>query len=542
MNLAKKNIKKSHINIVLCVLSFLLLVGLLFVVKISLNIVSETSKNNLVYASKVRDTIEEIDKIVERAQVNLDVFSKYTSLSYNSNKLYDQDYNMEYLKTIDLLTNSILANSPGVDGAWFQVNVNVPFSNLAYSWYEFKNGKSVNLREQFTPSVNERKLNSKDDPYYFEAVKKKGTIWSKIYKDVDINQSMITIAEPIYKNNVLIGVAGIDISVNELEQVMGNMQKIFKGSEIFLLNENGNIILAKTENNHLVKNSYNFSSLLDERNKDKLIEYFNQGKSKTAILLELSNDYHLVITFPNLVIYKGFNQLFRTIYFIFGVLVVLTIALIINQNKISEANKNLAKERNTLRTIIDSSPNVVIIKDLNGKILECNTKFCEVTKRKREELLGKSENDLFDAEKIKEIQENTNVVKEFQKELSHETWYYSAINGLVYVEEHIIPLFDSSNILIGFIIIAFNITKQKQIQEDLQKAKDELEKTNLFQRHLLENIKYEIKIALNKILTIIDRHKDIKETKEQKKMLDKIQRESHSIINTIDNLIILTEI
>lgn len=542
MGLIKKNITKTHIKIILWILTCLLLVGLLFFIKASLNLVSETNKNNLTYSTKVRETIEEMDKIVERAGVNIDVFSKYTALSYNKNKLYDQNYNMQYLKLIDLLTNSILVNSPGVDGAWFQVNINVPFSGKAYSWYSYKNGKSVNLRETVSQAVNERKLNPDDDPYYFDAVKKKRTIWSKIYKDVDINKSMITIAKPIFVGETLIGVAGFDISVDKLVQIMENMQKILKGSEIFLLDENGNIILAKTQNKRPLKNSYNFASKLDNKNNDKLIEYFDQGINKTAIQLELSNDYHLVITFPNLVIYKGFNQLFKTIYFIFGILVILTIILIINHNKILNAHKNLAKERNTLRTIIDSSPNVVIIKDLDGRILECNKTFCEALGLKREELLYKTESDFFDEEKTKEIKENTNIVREFQKVLSHETWYHSAKKGLVYVEEHIIPLFDSTNILIGFIIIGLDITKQKQIQIELQKAKDNLEKTNSIQRNLLENIKHEIKISLTKILSEIELYKDTKAVKEQKDTMNKMQTETKNIINTIDNLIILSEL
>ena len=55
------------------------------------------------------------------------------------------------------------------------------------------------------------------------------------------------------------------------------------------------------------------------QNENAMVEYIESGIDKTAIMLDLSNKYNIVITFPNNLIYNGFDKLFNTIYLIFGI-------------------------------------------------------------------------------------------------------------------------------------------------------------------------------------------------------------------------------
>lgn len=538
-----KDSKIKKINIALWSLALLLLLGLLFFIKCSLNIISETSKNNFAYTAKVRNSIEEVDKIVERAQLNIDVFTDFVELSYQADKLYNGDYNKKYLTDIDLLVKSILANSPGVDGSWFQLNANVPFSNEAFIWYGIKNNKIVNLKSKLSSAAKERKLNPQDDPYYFDALNNKGTTWSEIYIDSDINVPMITISKPIYIHNTLIGVVGIDISINSIKQAMSDMQKNFDGSEIYLLNEKNEILISKSASKVFLVKKRNISDVLNIKNNNAdMIEYSDNGISKTAIFLNLSNRYHILITFKNLVIYKGYDQLFKIIYFIFFMVVILTVCLFVNRHSIIEANKKLAKERNTLRTIIDSSPNVIIIKDLDGKLLDFNNKFLEATGLSRENLLGKTAKDLFDKEKVFEIQENTNIVKKFHKVVSHETYYHNAKGENKCVEEYIIPSFDLNGNLNGFIVVAFDLSKQKQIQENLKKAKEKTDILNFKYKGFIVNMSHELRTPLDKILNLMALLKKTKINKEQADILQSTHIEFQKLIKTVNQIISLSKV
>jgi len=130
--------------------------------------VSETNKNNFEYTIKVRNTIEEIDKIVERAEVNINVLADTILLSYDISKRNNKLYNMGYINEINVLIKSALMNSPGVDGSWFQINADLPYASRLYSWYEYQDGKIADVKAQLKNKTSDlRELNPKDDPYYF---------------------------------------------------------------------------------------------------------------------------------------------------------------------------------------------------------------------------------------------------------------------------------------------------------------------------------------------------------------------------------------
>ena len=62
----------------------MLLVGFLLFVINSVKIVSEKNKNNFAYTVKVRDTSKEIDKIVERAEVNVNTIHNIIKETYDA--------------------------------------------------------------------------------------------------------------------------------------------------------------------------------------------------------------------------------------------------------------------------------------------------------------------------------------------------------------------------------------------------------------------------------------------------------------------------
>lgn len=234
-----KNSQSNHIHFIKVVLVIIFLIIMWKIILTSLNLVAETINNNLQYTIKIRNSIEELDSIVERAEVNIGAFTDTILQTYDTTKLYDVAYNRDYLKKIDILVKAALINSSGISGTWFQLNVDVPFANKFYIWYGLDKGKIVKYTQ-----FNTRTLSPKDDIYYFEAVKNKTTTWSNIYTDKDTKESMMSISQPIIKNGKLIGVIGIDITIEKLQHALRKMQLAFPSSEIFLLDKNKKVIVS----------------------------------------------------------------------------------------------------------------------------------------------------------------------------------------------------------------------------------------------------------------------------------------------------------
>lgn len=542
-----EKIKKiKYIEIVLSVLVCFLLIGLLIFLIDSFQVASETNKSNFTYTIKTRDALAKVDRIVEGAEINVNTLAAAVSASYDTRKLHDEKYNIHYLDSINVLSKAFLINSPLEEGTWFLLNVDLPFSNRVYSWYVFQNGKVIDLKKQLEKEkLSTRKLNPKDDPYYFQALKAKKVIWSDIYVDAETNTQMLTVAKSVYKNGVLIGVVGVDISVENLQQIMESMQSVFKNSEVFLLNADNNIVLSQlTDNKKNKKSDYKSLNLFAKKPQGDLamVEFVEEGVKKTAIMLAVSTEYNVVITFPDKLLFHGFDRLFNAIYFIFLVMAALAVVAILNKRRIIKINQNLEMEKNKLRTIIDSASNAMVIKSLDGVYIDCNNKFLELSGVKREDVIGKKDTDLFVGEELKKIHENESIVKATGKIHVQEYSYESRYDKKFYVEKYIIPLFNSDGKMTELFINAFDITKRKQEEEVLQKAKETAEKVAMMKSNFLANMSHEIRTPMNGVLGFIQLLKETNTTEEQAEFIEDAQKSSEILLEIINDILDFSKI
>lgn len=338
MSLKIKNTGYSYFSLVILVL--VILIWFLLFIFDTVKTVSETNQNVFAYTVKVRDTVENLDKVFERAEVNVNVMSDSISNSYDASKQQNIAYNTSFIKGIDGLVKSVLSNSPNVDGSWFQINADLPFSARAFNWYEFKDNQFVDIKGQFegTPSID-RKITPEDDPYYFAAIAAQKPTWSDIYTDADTKEAMLTLSSPIYKEGSLVGVVGLDISVDNLQQILKSMQIVLGDSELYLLDTKNNVILSQLLHNPTFKkDNYPFLELFKE-NKEGPIEYTDHLTKKTAIMLTLSNDYKIVIAIENKSLFSDTNKIINIIYVLFILLIISTVIAFVSQFKIMKMDQ-----------------------------------------------------------------------------------------------------------------------------------------------------------------------------------------------------------
>lgn len=540
----KKLNKVTYMNVALPLLIFLLMLALLKLVVNSVNVVSQTNKENFIYTVKIRNSIYEIDSIINRVGINLSSFVYAVSQTYEDDKLYDYDYNQKYLNFIDVLVKSTLVSSPGVNGAWYQLNVDVPFSENMYLWYGYVDGQLIRYKID-----KNRKVNPKEDAYYFETVANKKLTWSDIYVDADNGVKMISICMPIYKKDKLIGVAGIDISIENLQNALKNMQKVFENSEIFLISDKDEVILSQFSPNEkdindaeifipLFKNTRKYFN----HNQEKLIEYNDNGVRKTAIMLELSNKYNVVITFPNRNVFKGFNELFAAIYLVFLILAILAIFAYINKKSLIQSNLYLQAEKDKIRTIFEASPTMILVKDLNGTYIDCNDLFLDFVGMSRDKLIGKSDKDFYTKEEVEEMKLNEMIAVKSGRMVIAESAYYDEIGEKFYVEKYIAPLKNHKDEVFCLFILSIDVTKKKQEQELLLEAKETAEKATQLKSSFLANMSHEIRTPMNGVLGFIQLLKETNPTEEQAEFIDAAEKSSELFLAVINDILDFSKI
>lgn len=535
----------KNINIFISIVFILIFFSLFRFILKTINIVSDTSQTNFSYSIRTREMVEKIDKVFETADLTLNVLAESISLSYDTDKLYDESYNSKFLNKIDAQLKATLLNNPDVDGAWFQVNASLPFSFYTYSWYQNRNGKCINIKKKLESSYPEKRaLTPADDPYYYQALKSNKIYWSDIYVDPDLKTKMITADKPIYKNNKLVGVVGIDLSVDKINSILVAMRSMFKDSDVFLLDQNNNTILYSLHNTP--SDNYSppdfkllFKNKLNQEN--SIVFYRDSSRKKTAVLLTLVNDFRTIVTIPNDLIFKGLSKLFKIVYFTFFLLMALSVFLLLNIKELRHANTELENRAKKLNTIFDSSPNIIVLKGKDKKYKLCNYKFAELFNITSIQITGKTAQDIFTKEQADQIDKMESIVFKTKKMVSYEA-VYNGIDGELYLRKYIIPLFDTNNELVEILIIAVDITKSKIEQKILREAKEAAEHATLMKSNFLANMSHEIRTPLNGVLGFIQLLKETKLSQEQNEFVIDAQKSSEVLLDIINDILDFSKI
>jgi len=165
--------------------------------------------------------------------------------------------------------------------------------------------------------------------------------------------------------------------------------------------------------------------------------------------------------------------------------------------------ENVLKEKELDKYMNINNENVLIsITDINGNILNCSDKFCEISGYSKEELIGNRHN----------IMKDPNTPDRFYKELwetivSGKVWKgehknFSKNGKEFYVENIITPNLNENNEIIGYTSIYNDITLRKEIAE--LSITDELTKLNN-RRHFNTVFTNELKKAIrhNQFFTLM---------------------------------------
>ncbi|WP_392486275.1 methyl-accepting chemotaxis protein [Haloimpatiens sp. FM7315] len=178
----------------------------------------------------------------------------------------------------------------------------------------------------------------KDDPdleWYFKPIEKQKMIWTKPYLDSESKVKMVSCIKPIYKEKTLLGVVGVDISIEKCIKLVNSM-KIYDTGIVFLFDGDLNNVVNKIQTNE-----GNFKNIKDVENKElnKIITNMRENKSGTNKYSykneknifgfgHLNNGWILGVTVNEKIVMEGVYDLFMflNILLIVGIIIILILA------------------------------------------------------------------------------------------------------------------------------------------------------------------------------------------------------------------------
>ncbi len=144
----------------------------------------------------------------------------------------------------------------------------------------------------------------------------------------------------------------------------------------------------------------------------------------------------------------------------------------LNEEKLNKQKKELELEKSKLETIIHNIPDLLWIKDKDGRFITCNKRFEDLYGEKREEIVGKTDYDFVDKKLADFFKENDNLAMHSNRPLSNfEELEFASDGHKEFLNTTKVKILDKEKNIFGVLGIGKDLTKIKKYQEELEKER-----------------------------------------------------------------------
>ena len=171
----------------------------------------------------------------------------------------------------------------------------------------------------------------------------------------------------------------------------------------------------------------------------------------------------------------------------------------------ADTEKSLQNSQELLKAILDNSTAVVYVKDTEGKYLLINRYFESLFHITKQQIIGKTDFDIFPTEKAETLRANDLKVLLNDSPLSIEEVFLQDDRQHTYISLKF-PLYNSEGTAYAVATMSTDVSERKQAELTLEKAKEKLEKEveerTLFLRKSNEQLQLELSARFRAAITV----------------------------------------
>lgn len=311
-------LKKQTILYITSTMAFVFFISA-FVIYFYFSNLTRDNQNKTITLATEKKVIE-LNTFFNSAENIVKEFQGYIIGTLNEEKiLTDAEYEAQYMENLTKVMSSLAVFQKGAVGTFFRMESQKygPTRGIYLTGgYQksFVSIRTTNL-SKYSPTDTE------NVGWYYQPIWKKGPVWTSPYNNANINQKMISYCIPLYKDENLLGVVGIDLNLAIIEDMVNSLQ--LEGSKGILLGEENNLIHLNTryELTKAVERSAELSEILElfQNPKNQPLQNFTwEGQKYYGSLTKLDNGMSYITA-----ISKG--ELYKNVY---GQIVLLIVAFI----------------------------------------------------------------------------------------------------------------------------------------------------------------------------------------------------------------------
>lgn len=328
-----KSIQTKFIVLILvCVIFSSLVIGGAGILNSKIVVDSDSAK---IMNSQCSLKAAEINALLSRIEQSVGTLSVYSFNRLESlDKLKnDPAYLQNYTKQLEEVAVNAASNTEGAMAVYIRFNPEFtpPTSGLFWS----KTTANGNFTRHAPTDLSAYGPNDTEHVgWYYLPIKNGKPTWMAPYINKNIGVEMISFVVPLYVNNEIVGVVGMDIDFKVITDIVAKIL-VYENGYAFLTDESANIMYHKffEKNTYLPGVDENMRLLSDEMrygtSGSYLFSYKLNGQDKKMAFRDLDNGMKLAITAPLKEINSARNSLMAQIIVASAVIVVLSLLLTI---------------------------------------------------------------------------------------------------------------------------------------------------------------------------------------------------------------------
>lgn len=248
-----------------------------------------------------QEKAEELNNILGRIEQSTEVMAVLsTNRLENIEVLKDETYRSAYIEHLCEVGYDIAINTEGAIGIYLRLNPEIAGPLEGFYWLIDEETGLLEI-ESNTNITQYEKTDREHVGWYYEPVQAGQAIWMDPYENQNIYRTIVSYTMPIYKDNHLIGIVGMDIDWPYITGMIDEIQ-VYETGYAFLTDENFNIAYSQEfEEGTNVAGFSNELAVLDKKEvmrSDRVYDISINGQSKTAAFTTLTNGKIMAVIAP----------------------------------------------------------------------------------------------------------------------------------------------------------------------------------------------------------------------------------------------------
>ncbi len=210
--------------------------------------------------------------------------------------------------------------------------------------------------------------------------------------------------------------------------------------------------------------------------------------------------------------------------------------------KLKEIENALRSSESRYQMLVENLPVSVFQKDSDGRFVFANSGFCRIIGRSLEEIVGRTDPDLFPEKMALAYMEDDRRVMKGNRLVDQEEKVVNGDGESRWVRVIKVPVKNQFGLVTGIQGVFWDITREKRAEEEMRLAREKAEQASLTKNLFLANMSHEIRTPMNGVIGTTGLLLDSPLNEEQRDLAHIIRDSSQALLTIINDILDFSKI